>query len=151
MRRILTHESENSNADLPSERTISRKMRVDHVSGGFKLALDGTISNAFTAWGQYIIHDILQTPDVHNGKRVPKHFEGCKCTPLNERNDEFLDFCHQIDFPGGRDPVLKSVPCIFITRSQSQLVRSRNGDVIFREQETAQTNFILMILCLMFF
>ena len=117
-------------------------MRVGHVSGPFRLAgqnFEGDVSNAFTAWGQYIIHDILQTPDVHNDPETPEHFKGCKCTPDNEKDDQFFNFCHQIEFPDfrvGSDPVLDTVPCIFITRSQAQLVRTGPNSGI-REQETA--------------
>ena len=117
-------------------------MRVDHVSGGFQIASMnsfGDVSNAFTAWGQYIIHDILQTPDVHNDPETPAHFTGCKCTPDDEKDDKFFNFCHQIEFPDfreGSDPVLDTVPCIFITRSQAQLIRTGPNSAI-REQETA--------------
>ena len=147
MRLFLTRKSEKKkspNAVLPSERTVSRMMRVGHKSGFFKFASRDSaketstrlsdVSNAFTAWGQFIIHDILQTPDVHNDPDHPDHFKKCECRPKDKQDDEFLDFCKQIDFPDfrkGSDEVLKTVECIYITRSQ------RVPDSGSIEQETA--------------
>ena len=147
VRPFLTRESEKKNAPnavLPSEREVSLMMRVRHKSGPFKFAsrdarretdrFVSDVSNAFTAWGQYIIHDILQTPDVHNDPEHPDHFKKCECRPKDKQDDEFLDFCKQIDFPEfrkGSDKDLNSVKCIFITRSQ------RVADTGSIEQETA--------------
>ena len=35
-----------------------------HNGPAGNLAPDPVLSNAFTSWGQYIVHDILQTPDA---------------------------------------------------------------------------------------
>ena len=60
---------------LPNERLISLQMRHDgndeNDKKGLKLEKVGDnfglrgsgLSTAFTAWGQFIIHDILKTPD----------------------------------------------------------------------------------------
>lgn len=44
----------------------------DGNNGG--LAFDDKVSNAFTGWGQYIVHDILQTADAHD---PAKQVQGC--------------------------------------------------------------------------
>ena len=51
-----------------------------HNGPAGNLAPDPVLSNAFTSWGQYIVHDILQTPDAFtNVNDEDKPFDECKC------------------------------------------------------------------------
>ena len=106
-------------------------------NGGFKFAGSVTtggarsVSNAFTAWGQYIIHDVVQTPDIvifkdedkvdaneldpNNPQDLPEaeHFEKCTCE--NAAKPENSHFCHHIVIEND-DRINEE--CLFITRSE---------------------------------
>ena len=65
-----------------------------------------------TAWGQFITHDIIQTPDVGNGN-VPcscKSHPSCKNIKINKNQENTLSF-----------------PCMFVIRSSSKLGMGVNG------------------------
>ena len=81
------------------------------------------MSYAFTAWGQFLTHDIIQTPDASNGRVKCS----CKRHPL----------CKQIKLYN--DPVFE-FDCLFITRSGAKL-GSQNGKGI-REQMNQVSAFI---------
>ena len=91
--------SKKNNQKLPSERKISLEMKK---TGSTKSSQ--TASFAFTAWGQFITHDIIQTPDVGGGN-VP-----CNCQPNAK--------CKNIEINRNTDPVLQ-FPCMFVIRSSS--------------------------------
>ena len=105
---------------LPSERTISLALKR---AGPPKPSQEVTF--AFTTWGQFITHDIIQTPDVGNGD-VPcncsKH-PSCKNIPIDRRNEPVLEF-----------------PCMFVIRSSSKLGQ-QNGQPV-REQVNQLSSFI---------
>ena len=69
-------------------------------------------SYLFTAWGQYLTHDIIQTPDVGNGE-VP-----CNCNPNKK--------CKNIQIDKRTEETL-TFPCMFVIRSSSKLGRGVNG------------------------
>jgi len=94
--------------ELPSERTISLAMR----RAGGPPKESATTSYLFTAWGQFLTHDIIQTPDVGNGQ-VP-----CDCKPNSK--------CKNIRIDRANEPTL-TFPCMFVIRSSSKLGRGVNG------------------------
>ena len=63
------------------------------------------VSSTFTAWGQYIIHDIIQTPDAISFSRTSEtagSFGLFKCTCSNGKNfktsvhERYHENCHEI-------------------------------------------------------
>ncbi|CAG5102891.1 Oidioi.mRNA.OKI2018_I69.chr1.g514.t1.cds [Oikopleura dioica] len=98
---------------LPSERAISLAMRANT-----QRTMSNDVSYAFTAWGQFITHDIIQTPDVLGSGDVP-----CDCSGTAPQ-------CKEISLDN--DPVI-TFPCLFIIRSSSQLGQSGQGTPV-REQ-----------------
>lgn len=106
--------------ELPSERDVSLKMKE---AGSTKV--NPTVSYAFTAWGQFITHDIIQTPDVGGGN-VP-----CNCSPHNS--------CKNIKINRKKEPVLE-FPCMFVIRSSSKL--GQENGVPVREQINQLSSFI---------
>ena len=81
------------------------------------------MSYAFTAWGQFLTHDIIQTPDASNGRAV------CDCKPH--------PLCKQI--PLDNDPVLR-FRCLFLIRSAAKLGAQNNQGI--REQMNQLSAFI---------
>jgi peroxidase len=79
----------------------------------------------FTAWGQFMTHDMIQTPDVGGGK-VP-----CSCTPHNS--------CKNIKIDKSKEQVLE-FPCMFVIRSSSKLGQENGRPV--REQINQLSSFI---------
>ena len=69
-----------SKRPLPSEREISLAM-----GNSGRVKENSVATYAFTAWGQFLTHDIIQTPDVGGGD-VP-----CNCNPHKD--------CKNIDVP----------------------------------------------------
>lgn len=158
---------------LPNERLVSLQMRHDHndindekgarlnkvgFNGGFSNGIietddeTFTLSNAFTTWGQFIIHDILKTPDAltSKGEGVDEHFKDCQCTQ-NPDND-FFHYCHQISTDNkfdrsdknkhGMFKVVKH-ECMTIVRSQAVIATDdKNNNEAFREQINSLTSFI---------
>jgi peroxidase len=112
--------SRNNRQALPSERKVSLEMRSTGTTKTNNVA-----SFAFTAWGQFITHDIIQTPDVGQGE-VP-----CTCKPHNQ--------CKVIAIERRTEPVLK-FPCMFVIRSSSKLGQ-QNGQPV-REQINQLSSFI---------
>ena len=112
--------SERNKAELPSERTVSLAMKKTA-----RAKVNQVASYAFTAWGQFITHDIIQTPDVGGGK-VP-----CTCGSHPS--------CKNIKIDRSKETVLE-FPCMFIIRSSSKLGQ-QNG-VPVREQINQLSSFI---------
>ena len=83
------------------------------------------MSMAFTLWGQFITHDIIQTPDVGGGD-VP-----CNCSPNNK--------CKNIQINRQNEPVLE-FPCMFVIRSSSK-IGNQDGKAV-REQINQLSSFI---------
>nr|CCG47854.1 oikosin 21b [Oikopleura dioica] len=106
---------------LPSERAISLAMRSNT-----QRTISNDVSYAFTAWGQFITHDIIQTPDVLGSGDVP-----CDCTGTAPQ-------CKEITLDN--DPVI-TFPCLFIIRSSSQLGQSGQGTPV-REQINQLSGFL---------
>lgn len=93
---------------LPSERTLSTTMR--RVGGAAKA--NPNASYLFTAWGQFLTHDIIQTPDVGKGE-VPcdcKENKSCKNISIDKSQENTMTF-----------------PCMFVIRSSSKLGRGVNN------------------------
>ena len=86
-----------SSSKLEIKRTISNTMRK---AGGRPKQSELT-SYLFTAWGQYLTHDIIQTPDVGNGE-VP-----CNCNPNKK--------CKNIQIDKRTEETL-TFPCMFVIR-----------------------------------
>jgi peroxidase len=107
---------------LPDERKISLKMRQS--AGTPQAGPDASV--AFTLWGQFITHDIMQTPDAANGE-VP-----CNCKPHNK--------CHNMVVDNDTDPVMKRIPCMFIVRSSGKVGKGADGAV--REQVNQLSSYI---------
>ena len=105
---------------LPDERKISLQMGKSKR----QQTTSNTASVLFTMWGQFLTHDIIQTPDVGKGQ-VP-----CDCTAKAS--------CKNIRLQN--DPVLK-FRCMFIIRSSSKLIPGSSG-VGQREQVNQQSAFI---------
>ena len=115
-----------------------------HNGPAGNLAPDPVLSNAFTSWGQYIVHDILQTPDAFtNVNDEDKPFDKCKCDASHE---EFDNFCYKVDLSQDKENDrntgwdTEEVPCISIVRSQSRVMPKRadqtdfSFDSLLREQ-----------------
>ena len=107
-----------SGGRLPDERKISLQMGKNRNQNK-----DNIATSLFTAWGQFLTHDIIQTPDVGKGS-VP-----CDCEPNNS--------CVNIRLQN--DPKLR-FRCMFIIRSSGVL--SNQGGKPSREQLNQQTSFI---------
>merc|ERR1712176_228804 len=125
---------------------------------GAQVVKDGnfvTLSNAFTAWGQFIIHDILKTPDALQARddHCGNHFANCTCTkPENVTDDDWQFFCYQISTRNKYDmdkdnifPLFKEGKreCLPMTRSQAVIQKdNKNNNAFFREQVNSLTSFI---------
>ena len=103
---------------LPDERKISLQMGKNRSQNK-----DSTASSLFTLFGQFLTHDIMQTPDVGRGG-VP-----CDCNPNPS--------CKNIRLQN--DPKLR-FQCMFIIRS-SGVLGATNGQAT-REQVNQQTSYI---------
>ena len=98
-----------------------------------------------TVWGQYIVHDIVQTPDTH----------GVECDCNNNPPEDYSITCEQVSLEN--DPILTEMECIHIVRSQSQIEPTNpildanpTSNPLIREQDLIMILLILPILHLRF-
>ncbi|CAG5096998.1 Oidioi.mRNA.OKI2018_I69.XSR.g14884.t1.cds [Oikopleura dioica] len=105
---------------LPSERQVMIRMRGTNGAP----TRNPVASYAFTAWGQFLTHDIIQTPDVGGAS--------CACNGSNNN-------CKVIDIDRQTDPIL-TFPCMFIKRSSGK-VGQQGGEAV-REQVNQLSAFI---------
>lgn len=82
----------------------------------------------FKAWGQFIIHDILQTPNAAPNRNDSLTGRTCSCTdePLA---DDYARSCYQIEL---KDDPTFSWECIHILRSGAKIGEQFDG--LVREQ-----------------
>jgi len=105
---------------LPSERQVMIRMRGTNGAP----TRNPVASYAFTAWGQFLTHDIIQTPDVGGAS--------CACNGSNNN-------CKVIEVNRQTDPIL-TFPCMFIKRSSGK-VGQQGGEPV-REQVNQLSSFI---------
>lgn len=112
---------------LPNERVISLAMKANTTP-----VLSDEVSYTFTAWGQFMSHDMVQTPNLSEISESP--LPPCDCMGTNPD-------CKETTLVG--DPVfnLNDLPCIALIRSAPQLGMSAAGTPV-REQINTLSSYI---------
>lgn len=109
---------------LPNERDISLLITETNSNNG-DVTSDDENTMVGPLWGQFITHDIIQTPDMGNGE-VP-----CDCSKIKE--------CKNISVDKKSDPHFDDIDCMFIIRSA---VHVPSQGQFVREQMNQKTSFI---------
>jgi len=124
--RCISELSSNGNyVPLPNERAISLLLAATNGNDG-EVTVDETRTMVGPLWGQFVTHDIIQTPDVPDPR-------DCAC----EGTD---DICKAVHIPEG-DPVLDPdiAECMIIKRSAPHV--SSEGALV-REQMNQKSAFM---------
>ena len=87
---------------LPNERALS--LAITELNGNEgKTTEDNKNSMIGPLWGQFVTHDIIQTPDMGNGQTK------CDCSAIAE--------CKNIEVDRTTDPHFDDIDCMFVIRS----------------------------------
>ena len=111
-------------APLPNPRKLSLLMQTRTIP---KIKFSRDRSRLMADFGQFLTHDIIQTPDMAGSGRDP-----CDCKPRRECDNILLH---------GRDPVIK-FECFFIVKSVGRLAKTGPRGVVTKEQFNQLSAFI---------
>jgi len=109
---------------LPNPRRLSLLMQTRTVP---KITFSPDRTRLMADFGQFLTHDIIQTPDMAGSGRDP-----CNCKEKAECDNILLH---------GKDPVIK-FECFFIVKSVGRLARTGPKGVVTKEQVNQLTSFI---------
>jgi peroxidase len=109
---------------LPNERALS--LAITELNGNEgKTTEDNKNSMIGPLWGQFVTHDIIQTPDMGNGQTK------CDCSAIAE--------CKNIEVDRTTDPHFDDIDCMFVIRSAPHVPSQGN---FVREQMNQKTSFL---------
>ena len=109
---------------LPNPRTISLMMQ----GSGLRVPFNNERSRLLADFGQFITHDMMQTPDMAGDGPDP-----CNC-----KRD---DVCVNV-FPPDNEPVIKLFQCLFIVKSTGKLIQTGSDMKVKKEQINQLTSFL---------
>ena len=109
---------------LPHPRVVSLTLQSLRRTVDFNFA----VSRLTADFGQFVTHDMLQTPDLAAGGPSP-----CNCRADTDQ------WCIQMKMPPN-EPVITRLPCFFIVKSSGRILNGPRGIVV--EQYNQQTTFM---------